>query len=199
MGTILNLCGLLCLVALLGHRRIDSDLLGNRTSNYQIINYQGSNDQIFIRQKTDRLLEIAKSQIGVREATGNNDGEEVEKYLAYTGNKKGEPWCAAFVSWVFGQAGYKEPRTAWSPSLFPKSRQVKEARPASIFGIYFADKKRIAHVGLVETQQGDWLYTLEGNTNVAGSREGDGVYSKIRHLRTINSFANWLGKEGAQR
>lgn len=147
-------------------------------------------------QKNKQLLNIASSQIGIREATGNNDGPEVEKYLRYTGNKKGEAWCAAFVSWVFGQAGFVAPRTAWSPSLFPKSKLVKAAAPAMVFGIYFVDKGRIAHVGLVEKLQDDWLYSIEGNTNVSGSREGDGVYRKIRHLKTIRSFANWLnGKE----
>lgn len=32
--------------------------------------------------------------------------------------KKGQPWCAAFVSWVFAKAGYTAPRTGWSPALF---------------------------------------------------------------------------------
>ena len=146
--------------------------------------------------KNNQLLNIAMSQVGISEATGNNDGPEVEKYLRYTGKQKGEPWCAAFVSWVFSQAGFTQPRTAWSPSLFPKSKLVKQSAPAMVFGIYFKDKGRIAHVGLVEKLQHDWLYTIEGNTNVVGSREGDGVYRKIRHLKTIKSFADWLnGKE----
>ena len=199
MGTIFNLCVLLCLVALLGHRRTDRDLLGNSTSNHPIINYQASNDQIPSRQNaetTQRLLEIAKSQIGVREASGNNDGKQVESYLKYTGNRKGEPWCAAFVSWVFGQTGLKEPRTAWSPSLFPKSKLSAYANPAVIFGVYYTEKRRIAHVGIVEKQKGSWVYAMEGNTNLAGSREGDGVYRKLRHIRTIHSYASWLPEEG---
>lgn len=144
------------------------------------------------KRLTIQILNIARSQLGVREATGHNDGPAVERYLAYTGHKKGAPWCAAFVSWVFGQAGYGQPRTAWSPALFPKARQVAEPGPAVVFGIYFADKGRIAHAGLVEKQRGHWLYTIEGNTNLAGSREGDGVYRKIRHRRTIKVYANWL-------
>lgn len=196
MGTISYLCGLLCLVAMLGHRCPDGHLLKHnyQTAINQINNYSISNQQN--TQKTNQLLAIAKSQVGIREATGNNDGERVEQYLHYTGNKKGEPWCAAFVSWVFGQVGLKQPRTAWSPALFPHSRIVKDVAKASIFGIYFANKGRIAHVGLVESHRGDWLYTIEGNTNIAGSREGDGVYRKLRHQRTIKAYANWLSKEG---
>lgn len=149
--------------------------------------------------KVSLLLKIASSQIGIREATGNNDGPQVEKYLAYTGNKKGEPWCAAFVSWVFGQAGFQRPRTAWSPSLFPKPRLVAVSKPATVFGIYFPDKGRIAHAGIVEKQKENWLYTIEGNTNIEGSREGDGVYRKIRHIKTIKYYADWINMEGGKK
>ncbi|RYD96258.1 MAG: CHAP domain-containing protein [Sphingobacteriales bacterium] len=141
---------------------------------------------------------IAKSQIGIREASGNNDGLAVEKYLAYTGNKKGEPWCASFVSWVFAQAGYPQPRTAWSPALFPSSRKVSDAEPATVFGIYFPKLKRIAHVGLVEKVRSNWIFTIEGNTNPAGSREGDGVYQRIRHKRSIAVYADWLNEKGGR-
>ncbi|RZK54478.1 MAG: hypothetical protein EOO91_15845 [Pedobacter sp.] len=74
-------------------------------------------------EQRNKLITIAQSQLGVREATGNNDGIQVEKYLNYTGNKKGEPWCASFVSWVYGQAGFAQPKTAWSPNLFPLAQQ----------------------------------------------------------------------------
>ena len=226
MGTIFNLCGLLCIIALLGHWRTDRDLLGdkiihNQITKHQKSNYQTgqiSNKQITNQQtnqitespdlqianqpntqKSNQLLEIAKSQIGVREASGNNDGYEVEQYLAYTGNKKGEAWCASFVSWVFGKAGYTAPRTAWSPSLFPKARLVAVAKPATVFGIYFPDKGRIAHAGIVEKQKDNWLYTIEGNTNIEGSREGDGVYRKMRHVKSIQYYADWINMEGGER
>jgi hypothetical protein len=144
------------------------------------------------------ILRIAQAQMGVREATGKNDGIVVEKYLKYTGNKKGEPWCASFVSWVYGKAGFIQPKTAWSPSLFPLARQTLNPKSADIFGIYFANLQRIGHCGLVEGTRGNWIYTIEGNTNLAGSREGAGVYRKLRHKRSIKYYANWLSnrKEG---
>lgn len=145
--------------------------------------------------QAEQILCIARSQIGVVEATGLNDGKQVETYLRYTGNQKGDPWCASFVSWVFGQAGYAQPKTAWSPSLFPIGRQVAQPAPARVFGIYFADLGRIAHCGLVEKQHNSWLTTIEGNTNAIGGREGDGVYRKLRHVKTIKSYASWLHRE----
>jgi len=146
-----------------------------------------------------KILSIARSQIGVREATGHNDGGQVQQYLHYVGFKKGAPWCAAFVSWVFGRAGFDLPRTAWSPALFPAKRLTKNIQAAAVFGIYFPDLKRIAHCGLVERKEGHWLRTIEGNTNLSGSREGDGVYRKLRHSRSIYAYADWLGEEGGIR
>lgn len=142
-----------------------------------------------------QIISIASKEVGVKELTSQNDGLRVEQYLACTGNEKGEPWCASFVSWVFGQAGYSQPKTAWSPALFPNSRLTKNISSGNIFGLYFPNKGRIAHAGLVANKKGDWLYTIEGNTNLAGSRDGDGVYRKIRHMKTVSSYADWLGAE----
>jgi len=141
------------------------------------------------------ILTIAQSQLGVRERTGNNDGQAVEQYLNYVGFKIGAPWCAAFVSWVFGSAGCEQPNTAWSPALFPLQKQTTEVKPATVFGIYFPSLKRIAHCGFVERLDGHWVITIEGNTNVAGSREGDGVYRKRRLVNTIRYFADWTKRK----
>lgn len=141
------------------------------------------------------LLAIAEKEVGVRERSGNNDGERVELYLKYIGLPKGHAWCAAYTSWVYGQAGLSKPRTGWTPALFPENRLVKKPKPADLFGIYFPSLKRIAHTGFVISIKSDWVLTTEGNTNVEGGREGDGVYKKRRHLRTIAKFASWIGKE----
>lgn len=145
-----------------------------------------------------KVLHIARQELGVRECGGNNSGNRIASYLRYAGLKKPAPWCAAYVSWVFGQAGFKQPRTPWSPALFPKERQIIHPLPASVFGIYFPELKRIGHCGLVERQAGIWLITLEGNTNIAGSREGDGVYRKRRLLKRVSCLADWLAQKGGK-
>jgi hypothetical protein len=144
------------------------------------------------RDPVKRVMDVSRSQLGVRELTGKNDGIKIEAYLKYVGFKKGNPWCAAYVSWVFKQAGFSQPKTAWSPGLFPLGRIVKQPAAGLVFGIYFNDLKRIAHCGFVENTQGDFVLTIEGNTNVEGSREGQGVYRRLRHKRTINKYANWI-------
>ena len=145
--------------------------------------------------KEPLIIAIAQKQLGIREASGNNDGPQVEAYLATVGLKKGEPWCAAFLSWVFKQAGYAQPRTGWSPALFPADRQVKLPAQGLLFGIYFPTLKRIAHCGVIERVNGSWISGIEGNSNVNGSRDGDGVYRKLRHVKTIYRYADWITKK----
>lgn len=139
-----------------------------------------------------KLIAIAQSQIGVRESSKNNHGLVVASYLAYTHLKEGNPWCAAFVSWVYAKAGYPVPKTAWSPALFPASKKVKEPKSGDVFGIYYTSLKRIAHCGLVEKTQHNWIISIEGNTNTSGGGNGDGVYRRWRHEKTIYAFARWL-------
>src|SRR5690606_643242 len=55
----------------------------------------------------DRLREIYMAEVGVRELSGRNDGERVAEYLRYTDLGEGYAWCASFVSWVYGQAGFQ--------------------------------------------------------------------------------------------
>jgi hypothetical protein len=137
-----------------------------------------------------RLIEVAKKEIGVREFT-ENSSPRIDQYCNYVGLKK-VAWCAAWVSWCFGQAGYKEPGTAWSPALFPAGRLARDALPGMVMGIFFPSKGRIAHCGIVIAVRGEWCETVEGNTNIAGSREGDCVMRKLRHKRTIAKYADWL-------
>lgn len=137
----------------------------------------------------------------MREATGHNDGKEVEMYLKGTGLGKGYAWCAAYVSWCHDQSGIKNPRSAYSPDWFKTNvvyRQYEKrtdlfvSKPAQVFGIYFETKKRVAHVGIITGETKFSYTTIEGNTNEAGSREGDGVYRKIRNKRSIYIISDYI-------
>jgi len=76
-----------------------------------------------INAKQQKVQKIYTSQIGIREK-GSNSGPAVEQYLRYVNLPKGNPWCAAFVCWVFGQANIDNPRTGWSPELFKGSKVI---------------------------------------------------------------------------
>src|SRR5690606_1783087 len=113
-------------------------------------------------EKRRELQLIYRGEIGVREKTNNNDGNRIAEYLRYTNLPEGYAWCASFVSWCFGQAGFSEPKTAWSPSLFPSKRVIwkqgkavpvgSKLKPQAgdVFVIYFSNLKRIGHAGFVD-------------------------------------------------
>ncbi|MEO8589411.1 MAG: hypothetical protein ABI432_08595 [Flavobacteriales bacterium] len=148
----------------------------------------------------------------MREATGHNDGVEVEHMLAMVGMPKGCSWCGAFVYTAMCEAGVGCVSAgvrafAWAPAWHPPARRVwTKARginskfagsgerlvmPGDVFGLYFTNLGRIGHVGLVVRDEGKFLVTLEGNTNDAGSREGDGVFHKRRRKDQVYCVSRW--------
>lgn len=175
-------------------RPIYSGTARNSTSSRRVPIYRGLKRSVIegsISKVTgnvrNKIINIASKELGTHEATGKNDGPRVEEYLRYTNLGSGYEWCAAFVSWVYGQAGLDVPRNPWSPALFPKARQIDKAisQPADVFGIYGISARRINHVGLVKEKVGEYLLTVEGNSN-------DRVESRRRHIRTVYAMANWV-------
>lgn len=150
----------------------------------------------------NKVKATCEAQIGVRELTGNNDGLQVETYLRSVKLNKGNAWCAAFVSWVYQQCSVINPKSGWCPNWFPVDKVVyKISQPpinretpqtGDMFGIYFSNKNRIAHVGFIYEWSDKYAVTIEGNTNDAGSREGDGVYKKRRLKRQIYAVSSWI-------
>ena len=143
-----------------------------------------------------------ENQIGVRELTGSNDGKMVETFLKSVRLNKGNAWCAAFVSWVLQQCQIVNPKSGWCPNWFPVEKTIyKVSQPpinretpqtGDVFGIYFSNKNRVAHVGFIMEWTDKYAVTVEGNTNEAGSREGDGVYKKKRLKRQIYAVSSWI-------
>jgi hypothetical protein len=138
--------------------------------------------------------------VGVREATGHNDGQMVETYLAAVNFGKGYAWCAAFCSWVYTQNGIANPKNAWVPSWFvshiiwQRNNGLKNQMPlpGDVFGLYYPEKKLLGHIGFIHRYREDITITVEGNTNNAGSSEGDGVYMKRRPTRQIYIIARYI-------
>ena len=47
-----------------------------------------------------KAVELANSQVGVREIGSSNDSEQIRKYK--NGAVNNNPWCCSFVSWLYG-------------------------------------------------------------------------------------------------
>jgi hypothetical protein len=143
---------------------------------------------------TEKVLNIAAGEVGVRE-TKPNRGPRVDEYHAYAGRDPAlaDSWCCQFVGWCFGHAaealGIEDPLFP-SSSVFRMwnanaSSRVTDPLPGDVFLIDHGDGK--GHCGIV-TGIGfgeGVLTTCEGNTNVNGSRNGDGVYNRTRGMAEI--------------
>jgi len=145
------------------------------------------------------------SQDGVREDPGRpNRGPQVDQYLARVGldPAKGYAWCASFAYWCFDEAarqlGVANPcvKTGgvldhWARSPLSARVAAQDAfddprliRPGALFVVDHGAGK--GHMGIVVQVLAGEIATIEGNTNRAGSREGDGVYQKTRTVSSIN-------------
>lgn len=145
----------------------------------------------------DCLKSVYTSQIGIHEEGGINSGPEVLAYIRTTGLNQPVPWCASFLSWCFRLCGVNSPHSAWSPDWFPADHIINPSieipQSGDVFGIFFRDKGRIAHVGFIDQwTKGSYFISVEGNTNVAGSREGDGVYRKRRLKSQAYKISRWF-------
>lgn len=133
------------------------------------------------RQIKRRVLNCARDQLGTREQPIN-----LTKYGAWY-NMNGQPWCAMFISWVAAHTGTTSiiPRCAYTPSgaawFMAHLAWGHTPRVGAIVYYDLAGLGRISHTGIVEQvfPDGSW-YAIEGNTNVAGSRDGGGVRRQKR-------------------
>jgi hypothetical protein len=138
-------------------------------------------------------IETAISQLDKCEIPrGSNWGPDVEGYLKSVGIGFPAAWCMAFVYWCVKQSGEFNPliRTGgvlhqWN--LIGKKFKFKEPQAGDIF---IQDHGRgLGHTGFVEKVQGDKIFTIEGNTNDTGSREG---YEVCRRVRDISSCIGFI-------
>ena len=156
-----------------------------------------------------KIVEIAERELGKKE-TRNNVGKEVRKYQSATNLDPGAwPWCSAFCAWTLEQWLADPDNVKWlalkgtTPARWrPKTALAygfikwAEARPATC--VILPDSAEplpgdlvcydFSHIGIVKRSLGDKFEAIEGNTNGAGSRDGDGVYLKTRPRKLARCF-----------
>ena len=155
-----------------------------------------------------RLIDEARKCVGWKEATGNNDGPAIDKILGSVGLKgTRNPYCAAFNYFVYKNAGASNlvPQSAWSPDWVARATWTKAKggvtpKAGDTFGIYFANKGRVSHTGMIVEwhEKEGYAVTIEGNTSghdsfgTAADREGSGVFEKKRKISEFHSIRNWI-------
>ena len=152
------------------------------------------------RVDTDTLgrvvVEVARQHLFAqpREVGGPNRGPWVRHYCKGRQDK----WCAGFALTMLEQACAHLERPMPVPftlscdvlatRAMQKGRLVTElvARTAEVRpGMLFLLRSKTnptdwIHAGLVEKAEDEAVQTIEGNSNVAGSTDGDGVYRRVR-------------------
>jgi cytochrome c biogenesis protein ResB len=115
--------------------------------------------------------------------------------------KTNQPWCGAFVNWVFKSAGVKIPNcvsTLAGATAFKKVGQWQDAETATpeIGDLVFFDfpgdnVDRISHIGIVINDNGNGtVTTIEGNTapdKKGDQRNGGQVCKKKRAFKKKNN------------
>ncbi|MCT3661051.1 CHAP domain-containing protein [Elizabethkingia anophelis] len=148
---------------------------------------------------SNKALQIALTQEGQTEKPlGSNWGEPVKTYLASVGIGFPASWCMAFVYWCFVQAsknsGVANPAIRTGGVLFAwnKAAASQKSTTPSIGSVFIMDfGKGQGHTGFVEKFDSNYIYTIEGNTNDNGSREGIKVCRRKRLRNTIKGYINY--------
>lgn len=164
----------------------------------------------------EAMVEVAEELASERiRETSTNQGPGIARFWAATsyptGYKDRQPWCAATLAWIVREAA-KRTYGATVPFRLPTSARVLDwidwARenkghwqllsPAKstvmegdIVGWDFnGDEGGGTHIGLATSdERKDGRFdTAEGNTNAAGSRDGNGFYLKDNRTRKSAIF-----------
>lgn len=146
----------------------------------------------------NKALEIAISQIGQEERPrGSNWGEPVKTYLKSVGVGFPASWCMGFIYWCFNEAARQlnitntAIKTGGVLAAWNKGVQFRSTTPI-IGSVFIMDcGKGLGHTGIVETFDNEFIYTIEGNTNDTGSREGYEVCRRKRARKAIKGYLNY--------
>lgn len=159
----------------------------------------------------DFLLQ-ATSYLGTMEKGKNTDnGGPIDTFLEHAGRSPGDPWCAAFISYLGRDMGF--PKSAYVPHFIDTAKwdtlyllKIKNIRrelgvrlvlqlpivAGTLFTLYYPSLGRDGHIGIIVGMEDGYLKTLEGNTNAAGGREGVTVAYKKRRIEQISHLIKWV-------
>lgn len=144
----------------------------------------------------NKVIGIAKAEVGYLEKASNSQLDSKTSNAGSANYTKywrdvypsyqGQPWCAAFVSWVlmqaFGQAAAKKLLKHWPYVYCPTLGNLftRHANPQVGDIVIFWRNGDFAHTGIVTKVSGDYFETIEGNTSGASGiiANGGGVCAK---------------------
>lgn len=161
-----------------------------------------SEQQAFLNQE---IAKVAKKYVGNTEISGNKgfENKEFEELMTAVGWRKDQAWCAYFTELVWKEAYnniFNDPNINKSLDIlfsagavatfnnFRRSEFFTSDTPCIGSLVIWQTFRRnvphwTGHAGIVVDHTDKTIVTVEGNTNQKGSREGDGVYEKLRIIK----------------
>ena len=145
----------------------------------------------------EKHIEIAISQLDAEEKPrGSNWGsptDPVPQYLKSVGISFPASWCMAFVYWCCNQAYGVNNKLIKTGGVLVQWQKIKPSfkitQNPKAGDIFIMDHGHgLGHTGFVEKVQGDQIFTIEGNTNDTGSREGFEVCRRFRKVSSCIGF-----------
>ena len=136
-----------------------------------------------------------------------NEGTWVRAYM--DGNEGSQwAWCLGFVQTIVDQAAFtngNQAVTDYMPFSYGcddignhglktgklirnadlKRGDIKRVKPGDVF-LNVKTERDWTHTGIITEIKGEWIETIEGNTNDEGSREGYEVCARKRNFTTKN-------------
>ena len=142
-------------------------------------------------------IQKAITQIGQEEVPkgsnwGTTDKPAVINYLKSVGIGFPASWCMAFVYWCCKETFPGNPlyKTGGVLKQWNKVDPKYKHKTPLAGDIFIMDHGHgLGHTGFVESVEGLYINTIEGNTNDTGSREG---YAVCRRMRQINSCKGFI-------
>lgn len=161
-----------------------SEQIGRQNAQYTDIALDTVNDG-HVGKNAANALAKATGEIGVREASGRNDGAAVAKYRGGVDN--GAAWCASFVSWCYEGNdifGYQAAVSGIMESAKAKELYSEVGTYTPKPGDIMIQKNGCSHTGIVESVDPDGtIHTIEGNASNSVKRctyrPGTKAYAKI--------------------
>lgn len=161
-----------------------------------------------------KVIETARAELGVTESPARSN--RVKYWDLFGPEWQGQPWCCAFLAWIFNTAGERMAffgggKTASCGMLLRWYKEqgltvpVEDVRVGDIVILNFSGTKDTEHCGLVAivdrvavTRKLLQVQTIEGNTSVNGSQDNGGmVAEKTRYPSQIVGVCRPQYKEDA--
>jgi hypothetical protein len=158
-----------------------------------------------------RLLRVSAARLYIREATGRNDGPDVEAAQKAAGAKKGDPWCGCerFMwnklaglpspAWPAAARNWSQPSSVRTFYIRSQRGSLDSVKIGDTVTFYYSNLGRVGHVGMdvahsrpIRRGRPTRSFTVRaGNTGTGGGRDGAGNHDVVYAATDIYAGARW--------